>query len=165
MDFTKIKHGKDGVVLKWTTPAEGGRVGETVHHELTSANEPAKPFIEALAALRTNVGDVLEVEEDWTEGLRVVGVSINYEEDGRRGFVVTALKDLDATNAPAVINTPHQREYVEGDPDGKYAESSLVSRINRLERAAEAYVNGERGQLDMFGSEEPAEAEPAGAGA
>lgn len=166
MQFTKIKFNSEGVALEWKTPAENAKLGEKVHHRLVSENEPVKSFIDALASLRAMVGEILAVPDEWAEGLRVIGCSINYEDDGRRGFVITALKDLEATNSPCVINTPHLREDDHsGEQGGKFADESLVFRVQALCSEAAKYVQGERAQLalDLDGDEE--EQEPAEAGA
>jgi hypothetical protein len=161
VDFTKIKSNGKQVVLEWTTPAKGGRTGELIEHRLCSEQPPVQEFTDALDALKVEVGALLEVPAKWALPLRVIGVSINTEEDGRKGYVITALKDLEATNAPAVINTPHLRAQEDDEEQGKFAPASLIELVGEVIERAKDYVGGKRAQLDMFADEKKRKRGPA----
>jgi hypothetical protein len=149
MKFTKIKLSeKNGVHLEWTTPAEK-RPNDVVEHRLTGKDAPAPEFTEAMQAFKPEVVGLLELSEEYGEGLTVVGLSINYEEDGRKGLVVTCLKALDAFNAPLVLNTPHLREASDEEP-GNYLPDGLLLLVRHAEQEAAAYVNGIRAQQSLF---------------
>jgi hypothetical protein len=153
VDFTKIKSNGKQVVLEWTTPAKGARSGELIEHRLTSEQSPVPEFTDALDALREEVGTLLETPKPWWKDLSIIGVSINVEEDGRKGYVVTALKPLSNTNAPLVINTPHLRAAGEDDEPGLFAPEGLVELVAAVCEQAKAYVGGKRAQFDMFSEE------------
>lgn len=146
-DFHKIGFKGGSVVLRWQTSARGGL--EQVKHELESRDVPAPGFHHALQGLGAFIQTALEIDP---EGLTIQSVSINHEEDGRRGFVVTALKAFPGFfNAPLIINTPHVREPASDDDVGPgFAPDDLVVAVDRLEREANRYLNGERAQRDMF---------------
>ncbi len=149
MHFTKIKDDGKQVTLRWDTAK-----GETVvHHELESRERPAAEFRAVLADFVMPVLDLLQLPPEYAHEFAVVGLAINREEkDGRLGLVVTCFKKLEETNAPLVLNTPHLREYVDGDPDGHYLPSVMLRRIKRAELAAEHYVDGTREQLSLLGT-------------
>jgi hypothetical protein len=150
MRFTKIKSSSKGVHLEWTTPAEKHPDNE-VHHKLESDDTPAPEFTEALQHFIPEVLHVLELPTEYAIGLRVTGLSVNYEEDDRRGMVVTCLKDLEATNSPLVLNTPHMRELSDEDEDGAgFLSDAMLELLAAAEEQAEAFVHGTRMQLDLL---------------
>lgn len=147
MRFTKIKYDGSTVLLTWTTKKV---TGEEVRHELTSPQDPHPDFLSALDEFRPTVLELLELDEDYGSGLRVQSLSINEEKDGRIGCVVTSLKTLDAAHSPLVLNTPHLRERVDETTDRGFLSDEMMTAIARVEREAEAYVNGKRAQGDLF---------------
>lgn len=149
MRFTKIKANKKRVHLEWMTPAPGGGGSDYIEHTLESGDPPAPEFVQAMQALAEEVGELLEVESEWAEGLEVIGLSINYEDDGRRGLVVTCLKPLDGTNAPLVLNTPHLRE-PDADADGPALSEGMLRLLAAAGSQAAAYVKGQRAQGTLF---------------
>lgn len=149
MRFTKIKYSeKNGVHLEWSTPAEK-RPEDLVEHTLNGKEAPAPEFDAALQAFRGEVLVLLELPGDYTDGLRVIGLSVNYEDDGRKGLVVTCVKQLERTNAPLVLNTPHLREASDEDT-GNYLPDRMVELVREAERQAAAYVPGARLQKGLF---------------
>ena len=146
--FSKIKF--DGVVveLTWTTTLDGG--GEIVH-TLKSTDAPKADFAEALRAMVPHVLDVLELDGCGLEdAVAVTGLSINTEEDGRRGLVCTCRRPLDIANAPFVFNTPHLREFVGDDTLKGFIPDKMFAAMEAVERAAGDYLKGKRGQGDLF---------------
>lgn len=151
MKITKIKYDLTTVEISWKDTGFGGT--ETVHTQ-TSRQRPSPKFVAAMQAFVPIVTDMLRLPEGYEVGLRVQSLSVNYEEgDGREGLVVTSLKDLkEAFNAPLVLNTPHLRAVVEDEEDGRagFMTSELAVALDHAKAAAEAFVNGEREQVDAF---------------
>lgn len=157
MRFSRIKWNGEEVRLLWTTVKKTPKGEETIEHRLTSKQPPAEAFEVALLDLAPLALAILELPPEYEHHFRVIGVSINTEEkDGRRGYVLTSLKSLSRTNAPAVLNTPHLREVYDSNEGGPgFADDELVAAIEGLERAATAYVNGERGTQTALPLGEP----------
>jgi hypothetical protein len=144
MNFTKIKHSRDGqVVLKWTT--DSGR--DSVRHELESFDKPEPEFDAALAALLPEVLRILELPEEYAKGMQVIGVSLSSNDEQGLGCVVTCLRDLNTTNAPLVLNTPHLPESSESGPTmGR----TMLDMIEKLQGLARRYVAGNREQMSLL---------------
>lgn len=151
MNITKIKYDGEKVEISWKDVGVGGT--ETTHTQ-TSRQTPSPRFVAALHAFVPIVVDLLRLPEGYEIGLRVQSLSINYEEgDGREGLVVTSLKDLkDTFNAPLVLNTPHLRQVVDDEEDGRsgFLTSELSSALAVARGAAERFLDGERAQVDAF---------------
>ena len=154
--FTKIKFDGEKVHLAWTETAGPDGVDE-VKCELSSNDLPHESFTAALLALKSTVTSLCDLPITWLENdlypLVVRSASINYEDGGLRGFVVTSLKYLPRTNAPMVLNTPHMRED-DGESQGNCAPSDMVGLIEDLEREAVRYIKGHRAQGDLFNDDE-----------
>ena len=148
MKFSKIKF--DGVFteLTWTSKLDGA--GEVVH-TLKSTDAPRPEFIGALKAMVGPVLEVLELENaGWEDSLSVSGLSINEEEDGRRGLVCTCRRPLDVANAPLIINTPHLREFRDDEALKGFMPDELYSAMEAVEKEAALYLKGKRAQGDFF---------------
>lgn len=146
--YTKIKH-KDRVELQWE---EGAQEKTAITHALSSVERPAPSYIEAFRGLIRPILKLLQLPDDYAEGLRVTGVSFTHEEERGRGVVVTALKTLDNASAPLVLNTPYLPESSENDEPTVPVE--LANALDVLCDAAESYMAGEREQGSLFGGPE-----------
>ena len=148
MRFQKIKFSSAGeVLLQWAVKKPGG---EETELKMTSKQAPAPEFEAALRAFILPALDLLELDKEYGENLRVVGLSINEEEDGRCGLVVTMLKKLEHANAPLVLNTPHMREYMDEESDRGFMPDEMLQALKAAERAAKNFLDGKRAQADMF---------------
>lgn len=143
MEFRKIKH-SDKTELTWTTSAGGEDV---IVATLASYDLPEPEFREAFAALVPHVVQLLELPEDYGEGMKVTSVSIGRNDHQGLGVVITALKKISGAKAPLVINTPH---VVEIDESGPEMTDALFHAIEELEARAARYVQGHRAQGDLF---------------
>lgn len=153
MKFTKIKSDGIETQLAWTTKLDGGGV---VEHVLKSYDPPRPELLHAMRAFVPECLELLELDEaGWSpDDIAVIGFSINEEDDGRCGLVVTLKKKLAQTNAPLILNTPHMREH-QGEPQTKgFLPEGMLSRLHKLEREAAAFVKGKRAQTDMFGGKD-----------
>lgn len=149
MQFTKIKYDdkEPKVTLRWQETRKGGE--EVLKHALDAKDRPEPEFVEALQAFVAEVCRLLALPQDYGQGMTVRGVSINHEDDGRRGLVVTVLKALEDANSPLVLNTPHLREY-DNEESGVFASSGMIRRLDELEKRAQRYLDGHREQGDLF---------------
>lgn len=145
MEFVKIKYSEKKLEthLEWTTASEK----DQIEHKLVSHDPPAKEFPASLQALVPEIVRLLELPEDYAEGLTVVGLSISRNDTHGRGVVITSLKELTGTTNPLVPNTPYMPEMAE---DGPTMSAQLVQLVNAVEVAAERYVKGIRQQRDLF---------------
>lgn len=162
LQFTKIKYDLKAVYLVWTT-ANGG---EEHKHEYTNRDTPHPDFTDALARLKTDVLELLELDGCGYEAdMRVQSVSFSVSDSGVAGAVITSLKAVKAASGPFVMNTPYLPE--DGDEKQKSMPRSLVTKLHRLRREAESYIDGsKRNEASLFSSspaEDRANAE-AGAG-
>lgn len=160
MRFTKIKFVGTKVELAWTTK----KLHQEVEHRLTSSQAPAQPLLAALEAFRDPVLRLLELPLRYGDGLRVQSLSINVEEkDGRRGLVVTSLKEIASAHSPLVLNTPHLRERMDEETEKGFLPEEWLRLLEDAESGATRYVNGERAQSDLF-ADAARNREPAHAG-
>ncbi|MDZ7711738.1 MAG: hypothetical protein U5L06_00795 [Rhodovibrio sp.] len=148
MKVTKVKHAKGDVEIRWT--AEEG-LSSTRETKLKCTDTPRNSFSEVFQGFKPLAGRLLELPESWLDEASVIGVSINHESDERRGLVVTLQRSVESANSPVTLNTPHVREQLPGDDDNQpWMDGDLVEQIEQMDREAQAYVNGDRQQGDMF---------------
>lgn len=150
--------------VKW---AAGGRTeiaaietwdGGTNEREWTLRcyDEPAKALPDAFAALEAHVRDLLDLPRTWAEGqFKVTKVTWSWNQDaGVKGAVVTCLAYLPCAHSPIVLNTPHlpYEPYNRTDDpaSAKLMPEDMVDALDALERAATAYLDGQRSQGDLF---------------
>jgi hypothetical protein len=146
--FTKIGFERKAkkVTLRWQTTS--GK--DTVKHELESFDPPEPALAKALDAFTPNVLELLELPIEYGIGLEIRSLSINYEDDGRMGLVVTCLKSLADTTAPLVINTPHLRELGDDGEGGAFLPIDMQGLSDVVQAAAARYVLGHREQGNLF---------------
>ena len=123
-------------------------------HMMTSADEPAKAFPEAMNALAEHVLDICELPAEWLNRIRVSGVSFSYGGDAEvRGATLIATRRLDHAN-PMNLITPHKPEdsYSGNEVEPETLLSpACVRALDALCEAAQAYLNGARAQLALPG--------------
>jgi len=155
--FTKIKYDGKNVVLAW---AEGD-VDTSEEYTLKCDDAPHGDFTKALNTFAGHVAELCELPKPWGSDLDVRGVSISHTQ-GIMGAVITALKPLEMSQSPLVVNTPHKpsEPYSEGDPNaGDYCLSTeCTEAIAVLCVEAEAYLKGKRAQGKLFKEKEQEEA-------
>jgi hypothetical protein len=155
MNFTKIKYDGKKVELHWN---EKRPKGTDLTHTLTSTEPPAPEMRKALDKFDSFVEELLEVPSIWMDSLTVTGLSINEEEDGRQGLIITSQKKLAGANAPLVINTPHLREPTKlGEEGPGFFIDGMSEATTTAEEAAENFVKGKRAQRSLFDEEKPAD--------
>ena len=88
-------------------PIPGTDEQRTDEYDLKSIDRPTPAFIDALNALGADVDEWLEMPSNWSSNLIIRGVSLSWTDD-IMGAVITALKPLNDSRAPFVVNTPHK---------------------------------------------------------
>lgn len=147
----KVKVTKEGVVkVQYSQERADGLKDSFV---LESHDKPLPEFERAFVGLPAHVVMICELPAGYAQGMTVTGVSWStHEESGTRGAVMTAQKKLATANSPLVLNTPHlPYEAYSGQPGdpNPVLPVPAVRDLERLEKAATAYVKGERAQGEL----------------
>jgi hypothetical protein len=152
ISIKKVKFDGAKVRIGYERERDDGQIDEFT---MSSADQPAQSFIDALAALSEDVIDICELPADQQDKLKVRGVTVTHTNDVM-GVCITALKSLKTADAPLVLNTPHLTEapYSEGSTSPLLS-TETCDRISELLLAAERYLDGERAQGDLFTGVEP----------
>lgn len=167
MRFTKIKVNDKGVQLLWSTTDASGL---THNHDVSSPEKPAPELPEALAAFVPYVMDLLDLPPNWREQIRVTTINLNEEKETKsRGLMVSVTRKIaKASGRPVSITTPHMREATENTTATTgILDDDTLELIAKVERAAAAFVKGERmqGELIPTNAGAPADGEAAATGA
>lgn len=145
--FTKVKYDGSKVRLEYEKVRKDGDPDEFVLH---SADQPAPELEAALQALAIDVVTICELIPSDTERLKVRGVTLTHSHD-IPGVVVTALKTLQTSNAPLVLNTPHLPEQsYSGNEDEPTMPTGMYARLCEIEAQAHRYLRGDRAQGALF---------------
>lgn len=150
--FTKIANAKN-VHIEWQSKKTTASKAEELHqHQLDCPERPRPAFGAALQRFLAFALQIIGAPDTWAENTRVTGVSINYEEDGRRGLVITMSRKGPLGAAPFVINTPHLREPMDPTKETgvSFFPTGLAGVIDFAAQEAQAYLDGDRAQADMF---------------
>ena len=110
---------------------------------LVSADQPIESFKKALQALSSDVVNICEFQGGDVD---VRGCSFSWTKDNM-GVVITALKPVQVTNAPLVVNTPHMTEKSTSANDadsGGTMPRGMVKKLKTVLMEAERYVSGTR---------------------
>ena len=145
-----------------------GKDGDVDFDRFTlDCTDPPRPGLrEALDGLRAHVAIWLELPKGWGADLEVRGASLS-DTDGVMGAVITALKPLQFSRGPLVVNTPHKPAEPPSDGDPSAEDFCLtgecIKALDALIEEANAYIDGERQQGRLFVESAGEEAEPVGA--
>ncbi|MEO1076733.1 MAG: hypothetical protein AAFX41_12345 [Bacteroidota bacterium] len=142
---------KNKLILKWSKAIvndEGILVEEK--RQLESTDVPHPDFLAALRALRPVVNEacMLGIEdEDLQDQLTIKGMTLSETADDQgddaQGVTITALRELDWSGAPLVLNTPFSVV-------GYIPHSQAEARVEAVEAEAIRYIKGKRAQGGLF---------------
>lgn len=123
---------------------------------------PAKQsFYDALESLVPFVAEICEQPQTWAQSVEVRGVSFSYGgENEVMGATISALKTLEKSNSPLVINTPHKSSepYNEGGDETICLSDEATAALYHLQRETQLYLDGHRAQLSLeFEGDKPSE--------
>ena len=125
----------------------------TVSHKLTSKDAPSPRFRDAMDGVVVPVLRLLELPEDYGEGMGFRNLSISSKADDRNGFVVSCTKPIAATNAPFNISTPYVAEASEDEEtrEARGVPEDLMEAIAEILKYAQRFAKGfERENRDLF---------------
>lgn len=149
----KIKVDTTRITIDWEIDNGDGRAPDEYH--LKCADMARPEFYKALAAIRQDVIELLELPPAWLDDIKVKGATFSYTEKGTKGVVITATRDLKISAAPMNLNTPHV-PYDSQNPDKFVIPYFTEERLNKLEEEAERYIDGDRAQGSLFDAPEAA---------
>jgi len=157
--FKKIKYKKGKVTLVWE---QLNKAKEWDSYSMESTEAPSPSFDMVLQGLRRQFLEEVELAMLEPEKFTIGSVSISWvetEEVGTvMGAVISALRELETSNSPLVLNSPFKPEkpYTE---DGDYdvcLHGETVDAIKLLFDEAELYLEGDRAQTNLFNQKEVA---------
>lgn len=150
MDLRRVGMKDDAVEI--TYAEKGAGAGKTdVTTVIVSKDTPSPAFTEAMAAMVAPAIALLELPKKYGDGASFRALAVS-EHGDTKGFVVSLLKPIDATNAPFNISTPHIGEG-HRDEAGVWVgcPEDLQDAISDLLEVAERFARGgERQQVDLF---------------
>ncbi len=117
---------------------------------LRSLDAPLESFKLVMEGLTEDVCRICEFSEECNySNIKVIGVSFSFTND-IMGATITALKTLESTSSPLVINTPHKPSNpYSGDDTSNCLSTTTVAKLEMLSLEAERYIAGNRAQMEM----------------
>ncbi len=151
--FKKIKYKAGKVILAYE---QLNKAGDWDSYSMESTEAPAPSLDLTLQGLRRPLLEETELTMLEPVKINIGSVSISWvetEDQGTvMGAVISALRELDKSNSPLVINSPFkpERPYTEdGDWTG-CLQQETVEAIKLLFDEAELYLEGDRAQTNLF---------------
>jgi len=147
----KVKIGKDDcdrevVTIKLEEPDQSG--GYTAHL-IECKDPPHSDLRNALQEMGQYLKEHAEFPSTWI--VSVISVTVTHTNEVQ-GLVITGRRDLEKSNAPLIINTPHytRESYNEDDEsDMGIFSSSCGDALDALEKEAMLFVDGKRQQMQL----------------
>lgn len=135
--FHKItrKYQDPGINLRWAEPCEG----EWIQRSADDPHPATEEFRAAFADLAAYINAPLGHSVQQSQGLVVLGVTLKYNKEGARWVLLSACRPIEGFSSPLIINLPKQ------NPVGE-----LSKALDTLEDLASRYLEGEKGQLELF---------------
>lgn len=158
--FTKIVNNSKQVHIEWITRKRTASEAEEQHnHQLECQEKPRPEFDTALQAFKPFLLEIIGAPADWKAKTVVTGISLNKEEDRRRGIIITAKRTCPFGAAPIALNTPHLRESLDETKETgpNFLLPGMVNAIDAMCEEAQIYLDGDRSQGELFGDEEKEE--------
>ena len=115
-------------------------------------HEPALPsFHDAFNALIPDVAGILEMDEKYTQDIKVSQIVLKWDDDRITNVVISSQKTLSTTNGVFRMHTPVLSEAEEGKDTGKVKTlpSTTAAKIRALCDEALAFADGKRAQLTL----------------
>jgi hypothetical protein len=133
---------------------------------LKCPNPPLPDFEEAYRKMGTMICKLMDMPDAWRSAHKLNKVEIKYEkDDGRLGLVGTIFVHLSKFSGGSAVNSPYQRERVQGGGGGDaFMPEAMCEHLKELIKLARAYYKGDRAQgslLQSGGDEDEDDAPPA----
>lgn len=144
--ITKIKDHDGKIQIGYTIVRPDGREDE---HLMSCVDRPRPEFGPAMQAIAPTLAQWCDVPAEWCESLTVMGATITWAND-IMGACVTA-KRACSSSSPLIINAPHKPSapYSEGGDEGTCLTEEQYKAILAIIEEAEAYLDGDRAQLEL----------------
>lgn len=133
------------VAITWRIESESG---EYDVYAMESKDAALPSFYTALQGLAPSVATLCEIPHDSEHPIKVVNLTLTYDEDNEMGACITGLRTLLSSNSPLVLNTPH-RQAVPCNDEGPALDNATLDRIAVAISAAWDYLDGERAQAEL----------------
>jgi hypothetical protein len=148
--ITKLKINDGKISISYAVPSVRDQEG-WCDMKLTSEDAPLPEFIEALAAVKPELLQVLELPASYGANLHIVGAVFSYKAETLCTSLI-AEKALKSTRAELTIKSPSLPEAApESNPD---AEGVLPTKaalaVNELLEQCRRYLRGERAQGQLL---------------
>lgn len=143
----KIKVDTTRITIDWEIDNGDGRAPDEYHLKCADVARPE--FYKALAAIRQDVIELLELPPAWLDDIKVKGAAFSYTKKGTKGVVITATRELKHSSSPMNLNTPYV-PYDSQNPDKFVIPYFTEERLNKLEEEAERHIDGNRAQGSLF---------------
>ena len=155
----KVKLEANKIRIEYLVPVTGQKERDEL--SLLCATPAKQSFYDALTSLVPFVAEICEQSEKWAQSVEVRGVSFSYGgENEVMGATISALKTLEKSNSPLVINTPHKSSepYNEGGDETICLSDEATDALYHLQRETQLYLDGHRAQLSLeFEGDKPSE--------
>ncbi|MDZ7763236.1 MAG: hypothetical protein U5K00_02255 [Melioribacteraceae bacterium] len=121
----------------------------------TTVDKPAPDLINQAMLFRKHVLNLCELPEKDEEIQKLEIKSFSFSWSGEKhimGCTVTAARKLSGSNTPLILNTPHKIEdfHAEDGDSKQLLPADLVNDAYELMLQINAFIDGEREQLDLF---------------
>lgn len=152
MNLTKVKIKNNETEIHYGNNVGKGNNKTTI---FKSWEKQSPEFLNCLQGLKPYLLGVLDLPEEYGEGMTITGLSLKEEnQDGadidNYGVVISAVKKLENSNAPACINTP----YIPPCRDENTVtimDDNLAKEINIIIGFCERFISGkERAKGELF---------------
>lgn len=149
----KVKYDGLKVYIQYEVQRPNDSVDE---YNMTCTDQPTAAFKEALNALASLVPEWADMQGVAVASLEIRGASFSWKH-GIFGGCFTALRPLKNCAAPLVLNMPHKpsEPYSDGGDEGVCLTGLEHDLLIELCRQAEAYLDGERAQMELPLEDEP----------
>ncbi|MFP4066236.1 MAG: hypothetical protein ACLFS5_01925 [Spirochaetaceae bacterium] len=149
-ELVKLKYKEgEGVFVEYTVDRNDNSARDTM--TLKTNDAPRRELADALQAMAPHLVEMIEAPREWLASITVRSVTVTHTNDVQ-GLVITGLRELENSNAPLVINTPHftRESYNEGGGDdiGIFT-SACANALDELETLALRFVDGDRAQQEL----------------
>lgn len=161
--FTKVVANGKHVAIEWITRKKtASEAEEHQSHSVVCQERPRPAFDKALQAFLPFLLQIIGAPAEWKDKTEVTGISLNKEEDRRRGVIITARRKCPFGNAPIAINTPHLRESLDDTKEtgSNFLLPGMADAIDTMCEEAQSYLDGDRAQGELFGDDEKEEKKP-----
>jgi hypothetical protein len=145
--ITKLKFDGKKVKIEYEKPTAVADQWDKL--SIISSEQPDPGLNQSLQALKDFVVDVCEFQQIEKRGMpsvKVLGISVSYDDKGKTALIVLARKTVKGAMAPFLFNTPTVPEPGSRKP---CLLPDTVKILAEVVKQAKDYVDGVRGQMEI----------------